>query len=74
MLAAVGAGLRCLVTVSSYTLEEDFSEAVLVVSSLGDRDEPARVLANRSDARPGDQIVLDDLRACLRAPIPQEVT
>ena len=74
MLAAVGAGLRCLVTVSSYTLQEDFSEAVLVVSSLGDPDEPTRVLANRSEARPGDQITLDDLRACLRAPIPQEVT
>jgi HAD superfamily hydrolase (TIGR01509 family) len=74
MLAAVGAGLRCLVTVSSYTRREDFSEAVLVVSSLGDADEPTRVLANRSEARPGDQITLDDLRACLRAPIPQEVT
>ena len=74
MLAAVGAGLRCLVTVSSYTLQEDFSEAVLFVSSLGDPDEPTRVLANRSEARPGDQITLDDLRACLRAPIPQEVT
>jgi len=74
MLAAVGAGLRCLVTVSSYTEAEDFSEAVLVVSSLGDPDEPTRVLANRSEARPGRQITLDDLRACLRAPIPQEVT
>ena len=28
LLAAVGAGLRCLVTVSSYTGDEDFSEAV----------------------------------------------
>lgn len=74
MLAAVGAGLRCLVTVSSYTGQESFSEAALVVSSLGDPDEPARVLANRSEARPGDQITLDDLRACLRAPIGQEVT
>ena len=47
---------------------------MLVVSSLGDPDEPTRVLANRSEARPGDQITLDDLRACLRAPIPEEVT
>lgn len=73
MLAAVGAGLRCLVTVSSYTKDEDFSEAVLVVSSLGDPGEPTRVLANRTPARPGDAITLDDLRACLRAPTPQEV-
>ncbi len=74
MLAAVGAGLRCLVTVSSYTSEEDFGEAVLVVSSLGDPGEPTRVLANRSPARPGERITLDDLRACLQAPIPQEAT
>jgi HAD superfamily hydrolase (TIGR01509 family) len=76
MLAAVGAGLRTLVTVSSYTKDEDFSEAVLVVSSLGDPGEPTEVLANRSPARPGDHITLDDLRACLRAPAPtpQEVS
>lgn len=73
MLAAVGAGLRCIVTVSSYTKEEDFSEAVLVVSSLGDPGEPTQVLANRSPARPGDVITLDDLRACLEVPTPQEV-
>ena len=51
LLAAVGAGLRCVVTVSSYTAEEDMSEAVLVVSSLGDPGDPARVLANRGAAR-----------------------
>jgi HAD superfamily hydrolase (TIGR01509 family) len=74
MLAAVGAGLRCLVTVSSYTKEEDFSEAVLVVTSLGDPDEPTRVLQNRSPARPGAHITLQDLQACLTAPMPQEVS
>jgi len=73
MLAAVGAGLRCLVTVSSYTKEEDFSEAVLVVSSLGDPGEPTHVVSNRTPARPGDFITLDDLRACLQAATPQEV-
>jgi HAD superfamily hydrolase (TIGR01509 family) len=73
MLAAVGAGLRCLVTVSSFTEDEDFSEAALVVTSLGDPGEPTRVLANRSPARPGDLITLDDLEACLQVPTPQEV-
>jgi len=73
LLSAVGAGLRCVVTVSSYTGEEDFSEAILVVSSLGDPGEPARVLANRSPARPGELVTLDDLRACLEVPTPQEV-
>ena len=53
LLAAVGAGLRCVVTVSGYTRDEDFSEAVLVVTSLGDPGEPATVIANRSAAEPG---------------------
>ena len=72
--AAVAAGLRCVVTVSSYTGGEDFSEAVLVVSSLGDRGEPAEVLANRGPAEPGPYITLNDLQACLRVPAPREVT
>jgi HAD superfamily hydrolase (TIGR01509 family) len=73
LLAAVGAGLRCVVTISSYTAEEDMSEAVLVVSSLGDPGTPARVLANRGPATPGDMVTLDDLQACLAVPAPQEV-
>lgn len=64
--AAVGAGLRCLVTVNGYTREEDFSEAVLVVSELGDpgRD-PVTVLADRGGVHPGDHLTLEDLQACL---------
>jgi len=73
LLAAVGAGLRCLVTVSSYTVDEDFSEAVMVVSSLGDPGEPTEVIANRGPAEPGDYITLEDLQACLAVPAPQEV-
>jgi len=65
LLAAIGAGLRCLVTVSDYTSDEDFSEAVMVVTSLGDPGgEATRVMANRSKARPGDWITLADLEAC----------
>jgi HAD superfamily hydrolase (TIGR01509 family) len=71
--AAVGAGLRCVVTVSSFTADEDFSEALLVVSSLGDPDEPAQILVNHSPAEPGRYVTLDDLQACLEAPAPQEV-
>jgi HAD superfamily hydrolase (TIGR01509 family) len=66
LLAAVGAGLRCLVTVNGYTADEDFDEAVMVVTSLGDPDgERTRVLANRGRARPGDWVSVDDLGACL---------
>jgi HAD superfamily hydrolase (TIGR01509 family) len=64
--AADAAGLRCFVTVNGYTEKEDFSEAILVVSSLGDPDgEQATVLANRSVARPGAFVTLADLEACL---------
>jgi HAD superfamily hydrolase (TIGR01509 family) len=66
MLAAVGADLPCVVTVSSYTEQEDFSEAVLVVSSLGDPGgERTKVLANAGIPEPGDVIELEDLEACL---------
>ena len=57
LLAAVGANLRCVVTVNGYTATEDMSEAVLVVTSLGDPGEPAQVLANRGAAQPGDLVV-----------------
>ena len=67
LLAAVGAGLRCLVTVSDYTVGEDFSEADLVVTSLGDPGgEVARVLASHGPAVQGAWVVLDDLGAILR--------
>jgi HAD superfamily hydrolase (TIGR01509 family) len=64
--AAHAAGLRCLVTVNGYTEKEDFSEAILVVSSLGDPDgEQTTVIANRSAARPGAHVTLADVEACL---------
>ncbi len=66
LLAAVGAGLTTAVTVNGYTCEQDFSEASLVVSSLGDPGaEKTEVLANRTPARPGAYITLGDLGACL---------
>jgi HAD superfamily hydrolase (TIGR01509 family) len=68
LLSASGAGLRCMVTVNGYTEAEDSSEAILVVTSLGDPDgEVTRVLANRSGADPGGWLTLADLEACLAA-------
>jgi beta-phosphoglucomutase-like phosphatase (HAD superfamily) len=67
LVAAVGAGLHCLVTVSDYTADEEFGEASMVVTSLGDPGgEVTRVLANRSAATPGDWLTLRDLEASLR--------
>ncbi len=68
LLAAIGAHLRCVVTLSGYTADEDMSEALLVVTSLGDPGDPARVLANRGAARPGDLVTLADLDTCRTQP------
>ena len=66
LLAATGAGLACLVTVNGYTADEDFTEAAMVVTSLGDPDgEQTHVLANHTSAAPGDYLTLTDLLACL---------
>ncbi len=68
ILAAAGAGQRTLMTVNGYTEDEDNSEALLVVTSLGDPGgERSRVIANRSKARPGEYITLADLEACLQS-------
>lgn len=42
--AAAAAGIKAVVTVNSDTLEQDFAEAPLVVSSLGEPGAPTRVL------------------------------
>jgi HAD superfamily hydrolase (TIGR01509 family) len=66
LLAAVAAGLATVVTVNGYTEGEDFIEAALVLSSLGDpAGEHTRVIANRSPATPGEWITLADLAAVL---------
>jgi dihydroxyacetone kinase phosphoprotein-dependent L subunit len=62
LLAATAAGLTCVITVNDFTAGEDFGEAALVVSSLGDPGgERTTVLANRSPVTPGDWITLTDL-------------
>ena len=66
LLAATGAGLACVITVNDFTAGEDFSEAALVVSSLGDPGgERTDVLANRSRAAPGGWITLADLASVM---------
>jgi len=64
--AAVAAGMKCVVTVSGYTMEEDFSRASIVLSCLGDPGgEQCKVLANRSAAQPGSHFTVDDLETIL---------
>ena len=40
LLAAVGAGLTCVVTPSEYTAGEEFGEAALLIADLGESDGP----------------------------------
>ena len=73
LLAATRAGLACLVTVNGYTRGEDFDEAVLVVSELGDPGRPdVEVLAARGAAHPVGVVTLRDLRACTALPAPTD--
>jgi HAD superfamily hydrolase (TIGR01509 family) len=68
LVAAIAAGFRCLVTTSSYTQQEDFHEAIMVVSSLGDPALPMQVIENRSAAQPGDYLTLAEIEACFKFP------
>lgn len=69
--AALAAGIRTVVTVSSYTAAENFAGASLVVSSLGDPDgESAQTLADPLHLNPGTCITLSDFESILEAPLP----
>lgn len=64
--AALAAGLTTVVTVSSYTADEDFTGAALVVSSLGDLpEEPTRVLADPHGLGVSGQVELAHLERLL---------
>ena len=66
LLAATAAGMPCVVTTNALTEREDFSEAALVVDSLGDPGVAMRVVANRSPAQPGGMVTVRDLEAIVR--------
>lgn len=66
VLAATKAGMRTIVTVSSYTWYEDFSDAEIVLTCLGDpQGEHCQVLENRSLAQPGEYFTVEDLETVL---------
>lgn len=64
--AALGAGIRTVVTVSSYTRDENFDGAALVISSLGDPDgETTEVLDDAAGIRPGAWVTIHDIDVIL---------
>ncbi|GAB6042289.1 HAD family hydrolase [Endothiovibrio diazotrophicus] len=64
LLSSRGAGLATVVTPCGYTLEDDFSGALLVIDTLGEPDAPFRVF--QGDAH-GHTLVDLDLVAALRS-------
>jgi HAD superfamily hydrolase (TIGR01509 family) len=52
LLAALGAGMRCLITTSAYTLDEDFTGAAEVVPELGDPPDVRVTLKNLQALKP----------------------
>ena len=66
MLAAYAAHVPVIVTISAYTADEDFSEAEIVVDSLGEPQGPkSKVLANRAGIAISDYVKLEDLAALI---------
>ena len=66
LLAAVAAGMRCIITQNELTKNEDFSEAALVLSSLGDPDgEQMHMFQNRTQAQPEGFLRVTDLAQIL---------
>ena len=47
LMAATQAGLKTIVTVNDYTQNEDFSDAILVLSHLGEPDQPLTVISGQ---------------------------
>jgi len=68
LLAAAGAGIGCVITLSTYTQHEDMTGAALVVSSLGDPGSPnVNVLANQIETPVLGFINLPNIAACARS-------
>ena len=67
LLAAIGAGMRCIITVNDYTQNEEFSEADLVVTSLGEPGrEKGEVFAGKRDLLFEAQVSVSTLRQIVR--------
>ena len=66
LLAATAAGMTGIVTYNDLTQNEDFSEAAIVLSDLGEPGHPSiAVTQNRTDATPEGYFSVDDLEQVL---------
>ena len=60
--SAIAAGLKTIVTVNNYTEQQDFSQAALVVSDLGEPNQPCQVIQG---SVAGEYIDLASLRSLI---------
>jgi HAD superfamily hydrolase (TIGR01509 family) len=68
LLAATTAGMTCIITYNDLTKNEDFSEAAIVLSNLGEPGgEPITVAQNYTDASPGEYFSIVDLENVLKS-------
>jgi hypothetical protein len=75
LMAAIAAGMPCVVTPTQLTFHHDFSEAALVVNELGEPGGPPRVvLGGRAWIGRGSHVDLADCEAVLRATQPTGTT
>ena len=63
--ASTAAGLTTIVTVSSFTADEDFTGAALVLSHLGDPDNPLTVISAPAGVRPEGMVTTTHLEQLL---------
>jgi HAD superfamily hydrolase (TIGR01509 family) len=72
LMASTSAGIRTVVTISSFTTEENFDSASLVISSLGDYapGERTTVLKNPNNLELLEVVTLNDLNNILKTPPP----
>lgn len=61
--SALTAGIKTIVTVNNYTEQQDFSQAALVVSDLGEPEKPCKVLQGNFT---GDYLDLASLRSIFK--------
>ncbi len=68
LLAATGAKIGCIVTLSAYTQHEDMTGAVLIVSNLGDPGgQDVSVLTNQTGMPVHGYVSLANIAACMSA-------
>jgi HAD superfamily hydrolase (TIGR01509 family) len=63
LLAAIQAGIKTIVTVNNYTKKQDFNQAILVLSDLGESEKPFKII--QGNLSNNNYVDLDSLRSLI---------